>query len=309
MSFNRMVVVALLVVAGIGGALACGPDFPWQLLDDRDQDRVRQGRSSTSPSRPRTWWMRPATVRAPSSAMTTNSPEAVASEREEVRSGAWRGLLAGAIDTDMARVETRRGTRGRRRRCRPRPRVPAFPSRSSPISPAPSNFAPTVSTRRWATSRRSIGCRRNQRQIRVVAAAYMRGRIQQRLGSMAAGASCLPGRASVRQAGAPDPMGLAVASLGEEARTDLVEAGLIEVPWPVPVADADEARFARLIADAVRLYADQAARGSKMALLSLNEVARRLIARGRTQTRRRRSVRAPPARGLCGLARARLRLG
>ena len=43
MSFNRMVVVALLVIAGIGGALACGPDFPWQLLNNRDQtvsDRV-----------------------------------------------------------------------------------------------------------------------------------------------------------------------------------------------------------------------------------------------------------------------------
>ena len=74
-------------------------------------------------------------------------------------------------------------------------------------------------------------------------------------------------------------MGLAVASLGEEARLDLVETGLIEVPWPVPPKDADDATVTRLIADAVRLYSEQAARGSKMALLSLGEVARLLMAR------------------------------
>ena len=36
MSFNRVVVVALLAAAGIGGALACSTEFPWQLLDNRD---------------------------------------------------------------------------------------------------------------------------------------------------------------------------------------------------------------------------------------------------------------------------------
>src|SRR5579871_1175656 len=35
MSLRRITVVALVAAAGIGGALACGPDFPWQLLDDR----------------------------------------------------------------------------------------------------------------------------------------------------------------------------------------------------------------------------------------------------------------------------------
>ncbi|HZY54752.1 MAG TPA: hypothetical protein VFE73_15990, partial [Reyranella sp.] len=35
MSLRRITIVALVAAAGIGGALACGPDFPWQLLDDR----------------------------------------------------------------------------------------------------------------------------------------------------------------------------------------------------------------------------------------------------------------------------------
>ena len=56
MSFNRMVVVALLVVAGIGGALACGPDFPWQLLNNRDQtvsDRVELNFAFEATGRPK----------------------------------------------------------------------------------------------------------------------------------------------------------------------------------------------------------------------------------------------------------------
>ena len=36
MSFNRFAVATLLAAACIGGALACGPNFPWQLLDFRD---------------------------------------------------------------------------------------------------------------------------------------------------------------------------------------------------------------------------------------------------------------------------------
>ena len=72
-------------------------------------------------------------------------------------------------------------------------------------------------------------------------------------------------------------MGLAVASLGEEARLDLIEAGFIKSPWPLPAGDIDDAAAPRLIANAVRLYADQAARGSKTGLLSLGEVARRLM--------------------------------
>ena len=72
-------------------------------------------------------------------------------------------------------------------------------------------------------------------------------------------------------------MGLGVASLGEEARLDLVEAGFIDTPWPVPANDVDDAAFVRLIANAVRLYAEQANRGSQTAVLSLGEVARLLM--------------------------------
>ena len=57
----------------------------------------------------------------------------------------------------------------------------------------------------------------------------------------------------------------------------MIEAGLIKSPWPVPEIAVDDAAAPRLIANAVRLYADQANRGSKAGLLSLGEVARRLM--------------------------------
>ena len=37
MSFNRVGVTALVAAACIGVALACGPNFPWQLLDSREE--------------------------------------------------------------------------------------------------------------------------------------------------------------------------------------------------------------------------------------------------------------------------------
>lgn len=104
----------------------------------------------------------------------------------------------------------------------------------------------------------------------------MQGRIHQRVGDVSSARAAFQAARRYAQAGDPDPMGLAVAGLGEEARTYLVESGLGMAPWPVSVSEPDNAKLARLIADAVRLYAEQAARGSKMGLLSLREVAARV---------------------------------
>ena len=43
MSFNRIIAASLVAAIGIGTAIACGPNFPWQLLSNRDRtvsDRV-----------------------------------------------------------------------------------------------------------------------------------------------------------------------------------------------------------------------------------------------------------------------------
>ena len=37
MSYDRATIGALAALASIGAAFACGPFFPWQLLDNRDK--------------------------------------------------------------------------------------------------------------------------------------------------------------------------------------------------------------------------------------------------------------------------------
>ncbi len=219
-----------------------------------------------------------ATVRAPSSATTRTCRKRWSASARKCVLAPGGALLAGAVDIDMleAKLDAARSANDGDAALSAGAGLPiavvtyiagAIEFRADRLDTAMRYFE--------AIDRLPL----DQRQIRVVAAAYMRGRIEQRLGSMELARAAFQATRQHARAGAPDPMGLAVASLGEEARTDLAEARLIEVPWPVTVSDPDEARFTRLVADAVRLYADQAARGSKMALLSLNEVARRLIAR------------------------------
>src|SRR5436190_1482324 len=145
MSFNRVAVAILLAAACIGGALACGPNFPWQLLSFRDR---------------------------------------TVSDRVELNFGLEAALrYFEAIDQ---------------------------------LPP-------------------------DQRQVRVVAAAFMRGRVYQQLGQLDPARAAFQAARRYAEAGAPDPMGLGVASLGEEARLDLMEAGFIDTPWPVPANDVDDA--------------------------------------------------------------------
>jgi tetratricopeptide (TPR) repeat protein len=282
MSLNRIVVAALLAAACIGGALACGPFFPWQLLDNRDQtvaDPVGLGfafeasRLATAPN-DHLRAVEPIDRTSPNA--DTAEPEAVVAEREEALSGAWRGLMRepiGDSDALVAKLAAAREAADGE----------AAMTAGAGLPIAVVNYiAGAIEFRadRFDTAMRYFEAidrlPQDQRQIRAVAAAYMQGRTNQRLGAMAPARAAFQAARRYAEAGAPDPMGLAVASLAEEARIDLIEAGLVTAPWPVPKSNADDAEAARLIADAVRLYAEQAARGSKMALLSLREVATQL---------------------------------
>ena len=108
MSFNRVVVVALLAAAGIGGALACNPEFPWQLLDNRDATvsapivlsfSFEVSRLVTTP----TDGLRAVEIQQRNS--STAEPEAVIVEREEARSGAWRTRVSSAGDPNALGLE------------------------------------------------------------------------------------------------------------------------------------------------------------------------------------------------------------
>src|SRR6266540_3288089 len=274
MSFNRFTVAALAAAACIGAALACGPMFPWQLLDNRDRTMSDRVELNFAFEASRLVSVADNRLRAVEGA-ETGEMEAAAAERQELLSGAWRGLAAAASDDELlAKLEAARQADSGKAALAAAAGLPvavadylagAAEYRADRLDAALDYFQ--------AIDRLPP----EQRDIRAVAAAYMQGRIHQSLGQLAPARAAFQATRRSAEAGAPDPLGLAVASLGEEARLDLVEAGFIETPWPVVANDVDDAAFARLIANAVRLYADQAARGSAMAVLSLGEVARGLM--------------------------------
>lgn len=283
MSSNRVVIGAVIAVACLGVALACGPNFPWQLLDNRDQavaEPVGLGfnfEASRLLPAPRdslkaveledpTWGYREPAV-----------PEAVTFERQEAESDAWRDLQPGADLDVQARYRklelARRAADGEAARVDgaglPLAVVDYI---AGAVEFRAANFDEAL---RFFQAIDRLPP--DQRRIREVASAYMQGRIYQRLGELAKARASFQATRRAADAGAPDPQGLAVASLGEEALVDLVQAGLSKPEWAIPPVDVDEAGRQQLIANAVRLYAEQASRGSKMALLSLREVVRLLL--------------------------------
>src|SRR5688572_5433322 len=263
MSFRKLVLVGLLAATCIGGALACGPFFPWQLLDHRDEtmaEPIGLGftfealRLVAIPSdgpraiEPYDWtWASDRNDHAGEEVITT--------EKEEARSGAWRALLADpGIDPETlaSKLAAARDAKDGE----------AAKAAGTGLPVAVLEYiAGAIEFRagRYDAAARYFGeidrLPPDQRRVRVVAAAYMRGRIHQQLGALSPARTAFQAVRRYVLEGAPDPMGLAVASLGEEARVDLAEVGLVEVPWAAPASDLDDGKVTALIASAVRLYA------------------------------------------------------
>lgn len=282
MSSTRPWLFVLAAVASIGVALACGPNFPWQLFDDRARtvsDPVGLSfafeikRLATAPSD------KLVAVEAEETYSPNPEPEVVVAEREEAQSGAWASILPAGTTLStgrlLAKLEAARRAENGKEALIAGEGLPV--AVLDYIAGAIEFHAGRLDTAKEyfeAIDRLPPALRR----IRTVAAAYMLGRIQQIEGRFDAARESFRTVRARAQAGAPDPMGLAVASLGEEARIDLVEVGLLDVPWNVPASNLDDAKVKTLIGRAVRLYVDQAARRSKIALLSLREVAGLLTA-------------------------------
>jgi hypothetical protein len=273
MSLRKITVVALVAAAGIGGALACGPDFPWQLLDDRAAtlldapaglNFIGQLKSLVAPPR--------GTLEVVEHEdEDERKTEPLKVEQDEAASGAWHGLVERPLSPqDYAaklRAARRAATAEEALTSGEGLPVAVLEYIAGAVAFNDGEFD-TALTHFKAIDRLPAG----QRRLREVAAAYMQARSHQQLGDFAAARTAFQTARARALAGAPDPMGLGVASLGDEARLDLIGAGLVTVDGVTP-SDEDRVKADTLIVHAVRLYAEQAARGSPMARLSLREVA------------------------------------
>jgi len=278
MSLRRIAVAALVASACVGGALACGPFFPWQLFDDRAETVSKpvgvgfafEVARLVAPPRDAMRAVEPDPYDIPES-------EPVAAERREIAQGAWSPFLRGvrrSPDELTSRLEAaRHAVDGK-----------AALDAGAGLPQAVLDYiagALEFHAERYDSAARYFDeidmLPREQRRIRAVATAYMQGRIYQRTDKADDARTAFRRTRAEAAAGAPDPMGLGVASLGEEARLDLIEGRLVDSPWPLTLPDVDYDKATILVAHAVQLYAEQAARGSKIALSSLRDVAAALV--------------------------------
>ena len=281
MSVSRRVVVAsLAAVAALGTAWACGPNFPWQLFDDRDQAMAEpMGLGFDSHAVRLVPARHPSlkTVEGGKEYERDREPEAVSMERSEVFGVDWRRIVGVDVpshDAFLAKLDAARRA----------PDGKAALLAGAGLPDAVLQYVAGAVEFHTGRMDEALGyfsaidaSPPMERRLRIVAATYMKGRIYQQKGDAdAARAAFQATRLAAR--GAPDPMGLGIASLGEEARVNLIAAGLAGENWPIP-REKDPAKAAKLAVEAVRLYAEQAAQELKSGLLSLREVASTLMAR------------------------------
>jgi len=280
MSFSRLTVFAAAAAAAIGGALACGPDFPWQLLSSRNETLTEPVWLDFAYDTARLVPYPRDSLRAVERPEEPPYSESVLTERQEAQSGKWPSLA-----TDLpAEQRTPETFLARLQAARDSVDGAAAAAAGAGLPMAVRLYiagAVEFQAGRYDAALRYFNAiddlPAEQRIIRSVATAYMKGRIHQADGDAEAARVAFRAARTAAEAGAPDPMGLAVASYGEEARVDLVEAGLITpAPWPIDVTE-DAAKVTSLIAEGVRLYAEQVSRDSKIGFSSLRMVAPLII--------------------------------
>ncbi|KGD93674.1 hypothetical protein JL37_14615 [Achromobacter sp. RTa] len=275
--YNRKSLAAFALLAGAGIVVACGPDFPAQLLDNR------AGTLRATPAN---------SFGYEAARLISASDALPAHEAYELPDGSDpRNAIP--EDYDPALTETQRAVA---RAMRAQPDGDRAYALGTALPEAARLYtAAAVDTH--AADRPDAGrsleqARARYRAIlrlpprqaaaRSVWAAYMLAEIGDELETTAGGADAQRSAAAqayarVRQLardGAPDPLGLAVASYGQEAR--LLLAGPQGLCGYAELANADpcvDAIPAASLKRAISLYAEQAARGSSSGNASLSMLA------------------------------------
>src|SRR5258706_4679621 len=253
MPSRRLVIVGAVALVGMSTAIACGPFFPTQLIDGRAESLRAAPVNSfafeamrlvtpTDDLKPREVAFSDRDAQSRISAeikgLSPTQAQAVARMRQATDGGAAE--RAGAILPAAVRIYA----------------AGAVDFNAGELDGA---------TRRFEAI---LKLSRVEQASRATWAAYMLGRTRATDDDLTGAARAFQLTRTLALAGAPDPLGLAVASYGEEARLHLPDQ---DAP-PKP-----DAEYTQEIAQAVALYAEQAARESNGGVQSLRMVAERLM--------------------------------
>lgn len=283
---HRLALAALLVAAGATIAMACGPFFPWQLLDDRNE-----------------------TLKAtPSSSFAFEAAHLIAPPKDRLKAveADWwtsdqdrastirKANVQGLTGTQATLVDAMRGSGSGDR---------AYASGDG-LPPAVRLYTAAAVDYRLANAEQAekrfaavLALPDAYRRARAVWAAFMLGKLDARENDDEKAAREFEQARTFALAGAPDPLGLAVASYGEEAKLhfDRANALLARTGAPAPSGSTptpnapddthagytlpaeNAASYRHELAAAVALYAEQAARGSDNGVQSLRIVAENVL--------------------------------
>jgi hypothetical protein len=263
--FGRKAAIgALLILAAASAALACGPFFPWQLLDNRPVTlkstphnsfaweashlvTPRDHLGAVEPALEEDDTHKAADFRAAEDAGLTRAQIAGVDAMRAAATGddAWR---AGAAVPEAVRLYT----------------AGAVAFRHGDDAGAAARFAAV------------LALAPDTRKQRATWAAFMAGRVAAQQNDATKAAAMFALTRSFAVAGAPDPLGLAVASYGEEARPafDIINPETVGAT-AVPV---NASAYHMVLSKAAALYAEQAARGSDSGVQSLRMIAENAFA-------------------------------
>jgi tetratricopeptide (TPR) repeat protein len=275
---RRLSAAALALLVGASVALACGPYFPWQLLDDR---------AYTLKSTPTNSFAFEAAHLVPPSRdkLRAVEPDRTSDDqyRDDQAAAKDKAESAGLTPDQISLTATMRGaTSGDAAYAASDGLPPAIRLYTAgAVDIAKTDYA--HAERRFAAV---LALPTDQQWARATWAAYSLGRTFALDGDNSHATAAFAQTRTLVFRGAPDPLGLAVASFGEEARLHydaanelLAKGGATVNPeyvgYTLPAHDADTYR--RELTSAVALYAEQAARGSDSGVQSLRVVAEGIV--------------------------------
>lgn len=261
MRITKRQYLALSAVAVIGGVFACGPEFSWQLLDDR---------TATLRSTPTNDFsdQLPGILPHPADKLKARESSDVAGLPTDEEAAEFKGDDRGVAEL----VAMRRAKGGDAAYAVGADLPPAVRLYTAGAVAFDWQDMPQAANRFQAV----LDLPEAQRKSRATWAAFMLGRIHAAAGEEEAAAKYFAMTRDLAVHGAPDPLGLAVASYDEEAGMHYRMAEALLKDGKLPSDQAEN--FGRHMTAAGKLFGEAQARGSGWSFNSLILVAGEVMA-------------------------------
>jgi cellulose synthase operon protein C len=266
MSNPRLIGIGIALSLGASVALACGPDFPWQLLDNRQ---------ATLAATPSNSFAYEAAHLVPATKDSLKAVELSEFQREQATALFAQAQAEGLTTEQAAQLAEMRAAETGEAAFAKGAIVPAAVRL---YTAGAVDFIMADDAKAAERFQAVLELPADDQRARSVWAAFMLGRLHKRAGEADKAAEAFALTRTLALKGAPDPLGLAVASYGEEARLHLDRAtAVLGDDGALPTEPDAIATYGRETAAAAALYAEQAARGSDIGVQSLRIIAEQLL--------------------------------